>query len=81
MYICQYLSRFMLCVGRNVSNKWMYCFQEKILFTHRYSQYRMGRNELSYILKMPPYPFIQVYSFIKDLRVNMYFECSQSVDV
>ena len=32
-------------------------------------------------MKIPPYYFIKVYSFIRDLRVSMYFECPQSVDV
>ena len=29
----------------------------------------MGREEKTYVVKMPSYPFIQAYTFIRDLRV------------
>ena len=36
----------------------------------------MGREEKAYVMKMPPYPFIQVYPFIRDLRVETWSEDS-----
>ena len=38
-----------------------YCFQEKILFTPKFLQHKMGRKEKAYVVKMRPCLFIKVY--------------------
>ena len=48
----------------------IHCIQEKNhLPEHFHYIKRALRQEKAYVVNMPPYPFIQVYLFIRDLRI------------